>query len=129
MVNTRRYGPLRRPTSSSCGGLRTSAKVFFCPAGKKKKLSCFFGKFLAILVSSSKLSNFKKNTKNSKNLKNTKNKILKTKKIPPLVATHHLSSDTVACSVLYSEVHFTTSALADGRRSDMDGPRTDNPQV
>ena len=28
--------------------------------------------------------------------------------LAPLVATHHLSSDAVACSVLYSEVHFTT---------------------
>ena len=35
-IATRRYGPLRRPTSSSCGGLWPSAVGFFCPSGKKR---------------------------------------------------------------------------------------------
>ena len=32
---TRRYGPLRGPTSSSCGGLRPSAEAFFALQAKK----------------------------------------------------------------------------------------------
>ena len=44
-IYTRRYGPLRGPTSRSCGGLRPSAKAFFLP---KKSLLCCFGPFLAI---------------------------------------------------------------------------------
>ena len=35
LYNTKRYSPLRGPTSSSCGGLQPSAKAFFCPSGKK----------------------------------------------------------------------------------------------
>ena len=42
---TRRYGPLRGPTSSSCGGLRPR---LFLPFGQKKSFSCCFGPFLAI---------------------------------------------------------------------------------
>ena len=34
LTTTRRYGPLRGPTSSSCGGLRP--RGFFCPPGKKR---------------------------------------------------------------------------------------------
>ena len=43
---TRRYGPLRRPTSSSCIGLRPRLRLFL-PFGQKKRLLCFFGPFLA----------------------------------------------------------------------------------
>ena len=42
---TKRYGPLRGPTSSSCGGLRPR---LFLPFGQKKSLFCCFGPFLAI---------------------------------------------------------------------------------
>ena len=34
--STRRYGPLRGPTSSSCGVIRPSAEGFFCPSCKKR---------------------------------------------------------------------------------------------
>ena len=54
---TKRYGPLCRPTSSSCGGLRTSAEGFFCPAGKKMDYAVL-ANFWPILVFSSNLSNF-----------------------------------------------------------------------
>ena len=40
---TRRYGLLCGPTSSSCGGLRPSAKNLFLPFGHKKSLLCCFG--------------------------------------------------------------------------------------
>ena len=33
-INTRRYGPLRGPTSSSCGGLRPSSEAFFALRAK-----------------------------------------------------------------------------------------------
>ena len=42
---TRRYGPLRGPTSSSCRGLRPRLFLHF---GQKKSLLCCFGPFLAI---------------------------------------------------------------------------------
>ena len=46
---TRRCGPLRGPSSSSCGGLRPLAEAFFCPWGKKRSFYvCFctnFGHF------------------------------------------------------------------------------------
>ena len=45
IICTRRYGPLRGPTSSSCGGLRP--RLFFLPFGQKKSLLCCFGPFLA----------------------------------------------------------------------------------
>ena len=44
---TRRYGSLRGPTSSTCGGLRPSAEDFFA-LWAKKKLFLLFGPFLAI---------------------------------------------------------------------------------
>ena len=47
---TRRYGSLRGPTSSSCGGLWPR---HFLPFGQKKSFLCSFGPFLAILVSRS----------------------------------------------------------------------------
>ena len=45
---TRRCGPLRGPSSSSCGGLRPSAEVFFCPSGKKRSFYVCFGPNLGI---------------------------------------------------------------------------------
>ena len=36
LMHTRRYGPLRGPTSSSCGGLRPSAEAFFALRAKKE---------------------------------------------------------------------------------------------
>ena len=47
LTDTRRYGPLRGPTSSSCGGLRPRPRLFL-RFGQKKKLLCCFGPFLAI---------------------------------------------------------------------------------
>ena len=40
---TRRCGPLRGPSSSSCGGLRRSAEAFFSPSGKKISFYVCFG--------------------------------------------------------------------------------------
>ena len=48
IVITRRYGPLRGPTSSSCGGLRPSDDVFFALRAKKELIMLFwpfFGDF------------------------------------------------------------------------------------
>ena len=50
VTGTRRYGPLRGPTSSSCGGLRPLAEAFFALSGKKRA-------FYAVLVSSSNHGN------------------------------------------------------------------------
>ena len=55
---TRRYGPLCGPTSSSCGGLRPSSEGFFCPSGKKRPYYAVLANFRPSLVSSSDLSNF-----------------------------------------------------------------------
>ena len=49
---TKKYGPLRGPTFSSCGGLRPTATAFFafwCPA-------------VTFVTNSSTLSNFEKNS-------------------------------------------------------------------
>ena len=58
IILTRRYGTLRRPTSSSCGGLRPSAEGFFGPSGKKRPYYTVLANFRPSLVSSSNLSNF-----------------------------------------------------------------------
>ena len=50
-IVTRRYGPLRGPTSSSCGG-------FFSPSGKKRAYYAVLAHFWQFLVSSSNLGNF-----------------------------------------------------------------------
>jgi hypothetical protein len=42
---TRRYGPLRGPTSSSCGGLRPSAEAFFALRAKKQLFMLFWPTF------------------------------------------------------------------------------------
>ena len=68
---TRRYGPLRGPTSSSCGGLRPSAEAFFALWAKKEIIMLFwpsFGHFwcpvVTLVTFSSNLSNFERNPKN-----------------------------------------------------------------
>ena len=59
MTRTRRCGPLRRPSSSSCRGLWPSAKVSFWPLGQKKIFLCLFvPKCWSFLVLSSDLSSF-----------------------------------------------------------------------
>ena len=52
---TRRYGPLRGPTSSSCGGLRPR---LFLPFGQKRAYYAVLAHFWHFLVSSSNLGNF-----------------------------------------------------------------------
>ena len=42
-------GPLRGPTSSSCGGHRPLAQGFFCPSDKKKDLIMLFWPILGHL--------------------------------------------------------------------------------
>ena len=61
---TRRYDPLRGPTSSSCGGLRPSAEAFFALGAKKELFMLFwpiFGDFwcpvVTVVTFSSNLSN------------------------------------------------------------------------
>ena len=68
--DTRRYGPLCGPTSSSCGGLQPSAEAFFALRAKKELIMLFwliFGNFwcpvVALVTFSSNLSNFEKNPK------------------------------------------------------------------
>ena len=57
-ITTRRYGPLRGPTSSSCGGLRPSAEAFFALLAKKKNYYAVLAHFQQFLVSSSNIGNF-----------------------------------------------------------------------
>ena len=45
---TRRCGPLRGPSSSSCGGLWPSAEAFFCPSRKKKSFMSVLAHILVI---------------------------------------------------------------------------------
>ena len=56
--NTRSYGPLCGPTSSSCSlaaGLWPSARGIFCPLGKKRLFYAVLANFRPFLVSSSNL--------------------------------------------------------------------------
>ena len=86
---TRRYGPLRGPTSSSCGGLQPSAEAFFALRAKKKLIMLFwpiFGIFwcpvVTLVTFSSNLSNFERNPKKTKKIQKNKNpKISKNPKI------------------------------------------------
>ena len=71
LVITRRYGPLRGLTSSSCGGLRPSAEAFFALRAKKELFMLFwpiFGNFwcpvVTVVTFSINLSNFERNQKN-----------------------------------------------------------------
>jgi hypothetical protein len=73
---TRRHGPLRGPTSSSCGGLRPSADAFFALRAKKELIMLFwpiFGDFwcpvVTLVTFSSNLSNFERNAKKPKKFK------------------------------------------------------------
>ena len=83
---TRRYSPLHRLTSSSCGGLRPSNKAFSLWEWKKKLfmlLVLILGHFCCSVVTyvtfSSNLSKFEYNPKNIKN-PNKNPKIQKCKK-------------------------------------------------
>ena len=69
-ICTRRYGPLRGPISSSCGGLRSSVETFFGLRAWKSFFMQFWnilGHFWCPVVSlvtfSSNLSNFENNPK------------------------------------------------------------------
>ena len=53
---TKRYGPLHRPTSSSCGGLRPAAKAFF--RAKKRAYYAVLAHFRPFSMSSSNLGNW-----------------------------------------------------------------------
>ena len=70
LKHTRRCGPLRRPSSSSCKGLRPSTEAVFCPSGKKRAFYiCFgpnFGHFWWSVVTS---VTFSSNHSNLKKLK------------------------------------------------------------
>ena len=55
---TRRYGPLRGPTPSSCRGLPPSAKAFFALRAKKRGYYAVLSHFWQFLVSSSNIGNF-----------------------------------------------------------------------
>ena len=58
IILTRKYGPLRGPTSSSCGGLRPSAEAFFALWAKNKKaFHAVLAHFWQFLVSSSNHGN------------------------------------------------------------------------
>ena len=56
-IYTRRYGPLRWPTSNSCGGLQPLAEAFL-PFGQQKAYYAVLTNFWQFLVSSSNLGNF-----------------------------------------------------------------------
>ena len=104
LMTTRRYGPLRGPTSSSCEGLHPLAEVIFALRAKNKIIMLFVN-FQAILVSSSNLSNFKKNTKSPKKKfkikKYKKNQKTKTnKKIKKYKTNQKLGKPINDCDVI-----------------------------
>ena len=76
--NTRRYGPLRGPTSSSFGGLRPSADLFmlFWPIFRD-----FWCSVVTVVTFSSNFSNFERNKKSEKNPKKIQKKLKKSKKM------------------------------------------------
>ena len=57
IVITRRYGTLRGPTSSSCGGLLAPAEAFFALRAKKRAYYAVLAHFWQFVVSSSNLGN------------------------------------------------------------------------
>ena len=58
--STRRYGPLRGPTSSSCEGLRTLSEAFFGLRAKKERAYyAVLALYWRFLVSSSNPGKFK----------------------------------------------------------------------
>ena len=79
LVNTRRYGPLRGPTSSSCGGLWPSAEAFFALHAVIMLFWPIFGNFwcpvVTLVTLSSNICIFERNHKNPK--KNKKRKSTK----------------------------------------------------
>ena len=75
---TRRYGPLRGPTSSSCGGLWP--RLFFA----LQRLLCCLAHFdnfwcpvVTLVTFSSNISNFERNPKKTKNIQKEIQKISK----------------------------------------------------
>ena len=88
ITHTRRYGPLRGPTSSSCGLLRPLAEAFFALRAKKglfyAVLAHFWCPVVTMVTFSSNISNNEKQKKNPKISKNFKKfqKIPKSKKHP-----------------------------------------------
>ena len=75
IIGTRRYGPLRTPTSSSRGGLQPSADAFFALRSKKEPIILFWPIFVnfwcpvvTLVTLSSNLSNFERNPKNPKKI-------------------------------------------------------------
>ena len=80
---TRKYGPLRGPTFSSCGGLRPLDEAFFALRATKKLIKTF----------SSNLSKFERNPKKmKKSKKNPKNfqKLNKSRKLNKKKSTKNL---------------------------------------
>ena len=81
---TRRYGPLRGPTSSSCGGLRPPAEAFFALRAKKELFMLFWpvvGDFwcpvVTVVTFSSNLSKFEQTKKKHKKIPPKINKNIK----------------------------------------------------
>ena len=79
VIFTRRYDPLRGPTSSSCGGLQPLAKAFFALSAKKELSMMFWpilGDFwcpvVTVVTFSNNLSNFERTKKQKKNPKKSK---------------------------------------------------------
>ena len=81
LKDTRRYGPLRGPISSSCEGLWASAEAFFAFRAKKRAyyavlahLCNFWCQVVTLVTFSSNLSNFERNPKKptKKNIENPK---------------------------------------------------------
>ena len=92
IITTRRYGPLRGPTSSFAEGF---GRGFFCPSGKQKKLIMLFwpifGNFWCPVVNlvtfGSNPSNFERNSKKPK-IKKKNIKISKSPKIKKINKKH-----------------------------------------
>ena len=58
VTTTRRYGPLRGPTSGSCRGLQPAAEAFFALWAQQKPYYAVLDNFWQFLVFSSSLGNF-----------------------------------------------------------------------
>ena len=91
-IKTRRYGPLRGPTSSSCGGLQPSAEALFALWAKKELIILFwpiFGNFwcpvVTLVTFSSNLRNFERNPKKPIKIQQKNRKISKKIKNPKKV--------------------------------------------
>ena len=62
-MSLKNSGPLRGPTSTSCGGLRPLDQAFFALLAKKRAYHAVLARFMQFLLSGSNLSNFEKNFK------------------------------------------------------------------